>query len=170
MDRHELGAVTAALGNFTPSAGTTSTITLTAAPSPATFCIKGRSYTKATAANVVTAGTTDIVTGAAFQPIPPGYGGIFTIGLDSGGNMKIAQGSIEAGGGHTDGSNAAWTFVNALRLTAQPDTICPVAYLIVKVGSAGAAWTLGASNTSGVANTGYAWQAIATLPDRPLVA
>ena len=80
------------------------------------------------------------------------------------------QGSITAlDGSSADGAVAK--FINAPQFPIVPSTLCPFAYVVVKVGSGGAAWTFGASNLAGPpSNVGIAFQNVMTMPGFPQVA
>ena len=145
--------------------GTTSTLTTTAQANA--YALAGKAFTFTGAANQATP-TTDAVTGIAFIAVPAGSGSIFAIGRDSAGAMKAVQGSIEALDlNKTDGSNK---FVKAPTFGAMPPSLAFYGYVVVKVGSAGAAWTFGTSNTAGPpANTIITYTDVASLPTRPQV-
>jgi len=150
-------------------AGTTSTIT-TANTVP--YCIRGKGYSKAATANIVTP-TTDAATGLAFTAIPAGtstaaYGCVFVVGFDAAGAIKVCQGHIQATDLAASGANTK--FIIAPQFPPIPDTMCPFGYVIVKVGTSGAAWTFGTSNLTGPpANTSITYVDCFTLPDRPQV-
>lgn len=168
IDQNGLSIATTKAGLI---AGTTSTLTIANAM---VYSIFGKCYSKGATSNIVTP-TTDATTGLAFKPIPAGaisstnvvtaYGSVFSIGLDSGGNLKVSQGDIKQL--DTAGSG----FVDAPQLPELPDTVCPIGYLVVKGASNNAAWTFGTSNLTGPP-TGItlAWQDTIGLPYRPQVA
>lgn len=124
------------------------------------YCIKGKAYSTAAKTNVATP-VVDIADGLAFSAVPVSNGSVFTLCFDSGGTLRVTQGTIEA----LDASNA---FINLPQFGAVPDTVCPFAYLLVKVGSTGVAWTFGTSNLSGPP-TGvvFTFVDVFTMPDRP---
>lgn len=150
------------LANFPPAtlvAGTTTTLTTTGTTS---YCIKGKAYDKTAITNGATP-TTDAATGAAFTGIAANKGGVFTIGLDSAGAIKVTQGSIVD-------LNAAGAFIQAPQFGPCPDSVCPIGYLVVKVASGGATWTFGSSNLAGPpANTTLTFVRVVTMPDRPQI-
>lgn len=172
MDALSLPPLTMTTMKATAAAGTTSTMSTTGTT---LFCIKGKAYSRAALANQATP-TTDITTGIAFVAIPAGavgtsYGCVFVAGFDKDGTLRVAQGPLQLLGPGTDGGNAATLFITAPQFPMVPDTVCPFAYIVVKVGSSGAAWTFGTSNLTGPpANTGIAFVDVMTLPDRPQVA
>lgn len=152
----------------TAAAGTTVTISNTGTT---LFCIKGKAYSHAELANQTTLGLTDASTGLAFTPVPAGYGSVFVVGFNAAGTMQIAQGQLQALGPGTDGGAAGTTFIAAPQFPSIPDTMCPFAYFVIKVGSSGATWSLGTSNLTGPpANTGVTFVDVMTMPDRPQVA
>lgn len=149
----------------TAAAGTTSTLSTTGTTP---YCIKGKAYSKGALTNQATP-TTDSVTGAAFVAVQPGYGCIFVLGFDSSGNLKVSQGGAQALDGGTDGATAL--FKIAPQFPPVPDTVCPFAYLVTKVGASGAAWTFGTSNLAGPpSNVLHTFVDVMTLPSRPQVA
>lgn len=165
MDALQQVPLTLALAKAGLVAGTTTTLTIgTTTP----FGLKGKAYSKASASNQATP-TTDASTGAAFVPIPAGYGCAFVIGFDSSGAIKVSQGPLQVLDGVADGANAK--FITAPQFPIVPDTVCPVGYLITKVGTSGSAWTFGSSNLAGPpSNVLHTFQDCITLPDRPQVA
>jgi len=154
------------------AAGTTTTFSTTGAT---LYCIKGKAYSTNAASNAASP-TTDAVTGVAFVQVPLGYGSVFVFCYDGSSTtaataIKVVQGSIEAlDNTNDDGSSALNKFIRAPHFPAIPDTLCPFAYLVIKVGSGGTAFTFGSSNLSGVSKVGYAWQDLMTMPPRPQVA
>lgn len=164
------------------AAGTTTTLSTTATVQ---YAIQGKSYSKTAITNGATP-TTDYATGLAFVPIPiplsspnlpsvpnnaAGYGGIFTVGFDHSGNVKVIQGQITA-------LDASGNFITAPQFGGLgPDgsgstdnDFCPIGYIIVKLGStAVATWTFGANNLSAVTGVTYTFVDISTLPARPQI-
>ena len=151
------------------AAGTTTTLTTA---NVQLFSIKGKAYTKAATSNEATP-TTDGLTGAAFVAIPAGsataaYGCVFVICRNSAGALKVVQGPLQATDLVASGANSS--FIVAPQLPAIPDTLCPIGYIVVKVGTSGSAWTFGTSNLTGPpSNVGIAYVDCMTLPDRPQV-
>lgn len=81
--------------NFTKAAlvaGTTTTVTNTGTT---TFAIRGKFYTKTAMTNAATP-TTDWSTGNAFLPVLVNQGCAYMVGFDSGGAVRIIQGTIVA--------------------------------------------------------------------------
>lgn len=173
MDMQQFAPLTACLTKATVAAGTTTTITNTGT---ITYAVKGKLYTKTAMTNVATP-TTDFATGKAFKPIPiplttdnpgPGYGSVFMIGLDKAGTLRVIQGSIEV----TDGTNfllgPQFGALGPQGVSANDNDFCPIAYLLVSLGStAVASWLFGTNNLSGVTGATYVFQDVATEPDRP---
>ncbi len=139
-------------------AGTTTTLTTLAT----LISLMGRLYTIAAAANGA-ATTTDGITGKAFTPVPVGGAGLFVVGYDASGNRKVCQGGSLAAGSYTVGDE-----VNALEFPNMPDEICPVGYIVIQVGSTGAAWTWGASNLSAATGVTYTFVDCCYLPAKPV--
>lgn len=142
------------------AAGTTTTFSTTGTT---LFCIKGKAYSQAVAANVATP-TTDATTAAAFVALTAGYGCCFVFGYNSSGAVKVSQGPLQA-------LNAAGNFILAPQFPIVPDTVAPFGYLIAKGGSTlVSTWTFGTNNLSGVTGMTYTFVDVMTLPDRPQVA
>ena len=157
--------------NAAATAGTTTTFTTTGTLH---YCIKGKAFQTSAATNAATP-TTDSNTGAAFVPVPVGKGSVFVLCYDGSSTtaataIKVVQGSIESlDGSSADGAVAK--FILAPQFPVIPDTLCPFAYVIVKVGTGGAAWTFGALNLAGPpSNVGIAFTSVMTLPGFPQVA
>lgn len=141
-------------------AGTTTTITTTVT---AHYSIKGFIYTKTAITNGATP-TTDANTGLAFVAIPfPSYGCAFIWGLDAAGAQKVVQGTIVP-------LDVAGNFIGASLFGPMPDTMCPLATIVIKLGAtAVATWTFGTNNLSGVTGVTYSFRDVSTLPDRPQI-
>lgn len=149
--------------------GTTTTFSFTA--NPLQYVIKGKFYSKATQTNAATP-TTDGNTGAAFLPVPAGsasaaYGCVFVWAYDAAGNVKVYQGQIQATDLAADGANTK--FIVAPQFPAIPDTVCPFGYSVVKVGTSGAAFTMGGTSLVSGSNISVTHVDISMLPDRPQV-
>ncbi len=181
--------ITMCLSKATVAAGTTSTISTTGTT---TFIIESFFYTKAALSSVASP-TTDWVTGNAFIPIPipltttglppgvpggcAGYACAYTLGFDTGGNLRAIQGPIvglDANGnfissapslnpamgpaGPNPGSNAGGV--------SQNNNFCPIGFVVTKLGaSAVATWTFGSNNFSSVTGVTWSFGDIASLPD-----
>lgn len=164
MDQLQTPPLTMCVSKATAAAGTTTTFSTTGAT---LYCIKGKAFSTAAGANAATP-TLDAVTGAAFLPVAAGFGCAFVLGYDgaasAAGAIKVVQSAIVA-------LDASGNFVVAPQLPNVPDTVCPFAYLITKVGSTGAAWTFGASNLAGPpTGVTHTFVDVMTLPGRPQVA
>lgn len=138
------------------AAGTTTTLSTTGVTH---FSIKGHSYTRAALTNQATP-TTDFATGAAFVGVAINKGSVFVVGYDKDGNLKAVQGTI------TD-LDAAAAFVTLPQFGPIPDTMCPIGYILIKVGSTGATWTFGSSNLSAATGVTYTFRNVNVIPDRP---
>lgn len=151
------------------SAGTTSTYSCTT-----TTCIsiRGKRTLVAAASNTVTP-TTDAVTAAAFVPVTASKGCIFVLCYDgtsatAATAIKVVQGSLYDLDGATDGATAL--FLTPPNFPYVPDTLCPFAYLVTKVGASGSTWTFGTSNLTGPpSNVLHTFVDVTVLPDRPQV-
>ena len=171
MDYMQAAPATICTSKAAAAAGTTTTFSTTGAT---LYSIKGKAYTTSAASNAATP-TTDAATGVAFVPVPVGSGSVFVLCYDGSSTtaataIKVVQGSItDLDGSSADGAVAK--FIVAPQFPVIPRTLCPFAYVIVKVGSGGAAWTFGASNLAGPpSNVGIAFQDVMTLPGNPQVA
>lgn len=176
MDYQSSVPATICLSKVTLAAGTTTTISTTGTT---TFAIKGKAYTKAALTNQATP-TTDFATGNSFLPIPIpntapnlalGYGGVFLVGFDHSGNLKVTQGTIEA-------LDISGNFINAPQFGgvgpkgsgSTDNDFCPIGYIVVQLGAtAVATWTFGTNNLSSVTGVTYTFQDLITMPDRPQV-
>lgn len=159
MDALQMPPLTLCTTKAGLAAGTTTTLTTA---NTQLFAIKGKAYSKAAVSNEATP-TTDAITAAAFVAVAVGYGCAFVICRDSGGNLKVAQGAQQA-------LDASGNFVNAPQFPLIPDTLCPIGYLITKVGSTGSAWTFGSSNLAGPpTGVTHTLVDVMTLPERPQV-
>jgi hypothetical protein len=166
MDNLALRPLTACLSKATLAAGTTTTFLTTGAT---IYAIKGLIYSTAAAANAATP-TLDANTGKAFLPVGANKGSVFVVCYDgqatAANAIKVVQGSIEDLDGVASGANAK--FANALpNWPAIPGHLCPIGYIVTKVGASGAAWTFGTSALAGPpANTLHTFVDVSTLPDR----
>lgn len=157
MDAYSQIPLTLAANKAGLAAGTTTTLSMA---NQVDFSIKGKAYRKAATTNEATP-TTDAVTAAAFAAIGVSKGSVFTICRDSSGALQVVQGSIET-------LDSAGNFTKAPRFGPQPDTLCPIGYLLVQVGATGAAWTFSSSNLAGPpTGVTLTWVDVFTLPDRP---
>lgn len=175
MDMQQAIPVTMNFTKATLAAGTTTTISTTGTT---TFAIRSKFYTKTAITNGATP-TVDFATGAAFLPIPIpntapnlalGYGCVFTIGFDTGGNVRAIQGTIVP-------LDISGNFINAPQFGAlgpsgsgsTDNNFCPIGYVLVELGAtAVATWTLGTNNWNATGVTAT-FIDICTLPDRPQV-
>ena len=140
--------------------GTTTTLTIA---NDVQFCIKGKGYKKSAVSNTATP-TTDYNTGSAFTAIAVNKAGVFVIGLNSSGALKVVQGSIVD-------YNDDGTFPGAApQFPVVPNDICPIAYELVKVISTGSSWTFGSSNQASQTGITKVLVDLFTMVDRPQVA
>ena len=141
------------------SAGTTTTLTTANAQ---IFALIGKAYSKAATANEATP-TLDSASGVAFTGITINNGAVIVFCRDSGGVLRAVQGPLSA-------LDVGGSFIMAPQFGAIPDTLCPISYLVIKVGASGATWTLGTSNLSAATGVTYAFVDLMTLPGRVQVA
>ncbi len=165
MDALQQIPLTLCLAKVTLAAGTTTTISTTGTTH---FAIKGKAYSKTAITNGATP-TTDATTGAAFVAQAIGTGCVYVVGFDKDGNIKTSQGTVvtlDADGG----------FVDLPKFPAIPDTMCPIAYTLIRLAPATATtpavatWTWGTNNQASVTGVTYARADCVTLPDRPQAA
>jgi len=168
MDNINTRGLTMNFTKATLAAGTTTTLSSSTA---CTYSIKGKIYVQG-AAWTNQATPTANADGSAFTAVPRGsstdggYGCVFVIGVDSGGNMKVQQGELVR---LTPDAVATATFRDAPEFPAIPDTMCPLGYMLLKVDSnlVAASWTFGASNLASLTGTTKTFVDCSTLPDRP---
>ena len=169
MSQNLAGAVVGSNMNFVRAAlvaGTTTTITTTVATM---YSIDGKIYTKGTITNGATP-TTDVMTGAAFVPLPiptsaaNAKGCAFVVALNAAGDIKVAQGPLVNVADVTGG-------MAMYQLRMLSDSLCPFGYIIVK-GSATqvATWTFGTNNLSSVTGMTYVFGNLSSLPAQPISA
>lgn len=174
MDNHALSPLTLCLCKSTLAAGTTTTISTTSSTtSYLVYMIRGKTYTKADLSNTATP-TTDYATGNAFLPVPANKGSIYMVGLDSSGNVKCIQGTVES-------LDSAGAFINAPQFggtgpkgsDSTANDFCPIGYLVVKVGSTYVAtttgWLFGTHNNSSVTGVTYTFVSCGGWPSRPQI-
>lgn len=165
MQAKDLKGATFCAGNCGATAGTTTTFTTANAVSVA---INGKANSLAALTNSATP-TTDANTGAAFVAVGASKGCIFVVGVNASDALKVTQGPIEDLTTEADGANAS--FIKAPQFPAVPDDVCPIAYIVTKVGASGTAWTFGSSNLAGPpSNVLHTFVSIMTMPDRPQIA
>jgi hypothetical protein len=139
-----------------------------------TYAIQGKLFSKAQVAGAATP-TVDVVTGVSFKAIQKNQGCAFVWTLDAAGNYGLAQGALPVQAGTVsapttvdDGGN--WTAVP--QFPAIPDTLTPVAYMIVRATSAyaGVGFLPGSAvwNTAGIVITTP--QSVFALPASPQTA
>lgn len=154
-------SLTLNLGNAGVAAGTTSTITTTAATNAA---IRGSfTTTLAAAANQVSP-TIDAQTGLAFRPLAPNQATALVVGVNAAGVLQLAQGSIEST--LTGVTTTPGAFNVLPQFPTLPDDFVPLAYAEVRTAPSAATWTPGTSAwaASGVVTT---FRNVTTLPARP---
>ena len=170
MDYLQTSPATMCTVKATAAAGTTTTFSTTGAT---LYCIKGKAFSTSAAANAATP-TTDAATGVAFVPVPANNGCTFVLCYDgtsatAATAIKVVQGPLNLLDGTASGATALFS-IHGPQFPGIPDTLCPFAYLITKVGASGAAWTFGASNLAGPpANVLHTFVDLMTLPGRPQV-
>lgn len=160
MDNLFAVAATICLSKVALAAGTTSTISTTGTT---VYAIRGKAYSKAALVNVATP-TVDSQTSLAFVPFAANNGTVVVVGFDAAGNLKAAQGSVQA-------LDVSGNFVVAPTFPTLPDTICPVGYVVLKGGATlVGTFTFGTGNLSAVTGMTYTFVDVITITDRPQVA
>jgi len=176
MNVFDLAGATFACGKTGTTMGTAVSVTKANAVS---FCINGKAYlSTGSATNAAVTSFLDPNTGAAPVGVGAGKGCIFVACLTATGTvatMRFVQSEIV----DLLPNSAAYTpggFANAPEWPSIPDTLCPIAYFVVKVGTdytSGGKHTFGttsvATGAMNSAATAYAVTAtdILTLPNRP---
>lgn len=144
--------------------GTTTTLTTTNAID---ITIKGRTYTKAALSNTAMP-TTDILTSAAFVPVPAGYGCIFILGMNAALTVVMAQSALYPISGTTDGATAKFA-PNAPALPMLPDTYVPFGFAVTLVGSGASTFTPGTTTWTTGSSIATTWGDLSMMPDRLIV-
>ena len=141
------------------TAGTTSTYTTANATE---CCIEGKWATALSAQTNTASPTTDSTTGAAFNALAASQGCLLVWGITAAGAIQLAQGPIV----DLDTDSNDFKDGQAPEFPTILDTVCPIAYTVIKNGSTGSAWTPGTSNwtATGIVDT---FVDIAVMPDRP---
>ena len=136
------------------------------------YAIRGKAYTAAALSSTATP-TTDWATGSAFTALAKNKGTVFLFGLDSGGTLRVIQGTVV----DLDGIVSSNKFLVAPQFgglgpsgsgTTDND-FCPIAYITVANGTTGSNWTFGTSNWNATGIT-LAIQNVVGMPDRPQIA
>lgn len=162
MDLHASYPVTQFLGKANLAAGTTNTLTTVPVPAPTPYNIRSKGYSKAALTNAAVP-TTDFNTGRAFTAVGVNQGSVFVCAYDAAGTLRVVQGT-------TENLDSAGGWINPPQFPAVPDTACPFGYIMIRVGSTGAAWTFGTSNFSAATGVTYNFQDVSAIPDRPQIA
>jgi hypothetical protein len=176
MNVQDLAGSTFCTGNAGVTMGTAVSVTMANAVG---FCINGKAYTTTgSATNAAVTSFLDPNTGVAPVGVGAGYGCIFVCCAVSTGTVatfRFVQSEIVP----LQPNTAQYTpgaFLNPPEFPAIPDTLCPVAYFVVKVATdytAGGKHIFGttsvATGAMGAASTAYSVTAqnILTLPNRP---
>lgn len=169
MDNQSAVPITMCLSKVTLAAGTTSTLSNTGTT---IFAIKGKAYSKAAMSNVATP-TTDWATGLAFLAILPNFGSVFMVGFDSGGNLRVIQGTLAP-------LDSAGAFITAPQFGgfapagsgSNDNDFCPIGYIVVKAGATASAagWYFGTGNlATPAAGITITYTDVIGWPDRPQI-
>lgn len=159
MDQLARIPVTLCLSKVTLAAGTTTTISTTGTT---TFAIRGKAYTKTAITNGATP-TTDYATGAAFLPVAANQGSIYSVCLDSGGTVRVIQGTVVP-------LDATGAFINAPQFGPLTEDVAMIGYIVIKAGATAVGnWVFGTNNLSSVTGITYAFVDVIGEPDRPQV-
>lgn len=159
MDQLMRAPFTGALSKVTLAAGSTTTISTTGTT---TFAIRGKAYTKAAISNGATP-TTDYATGLAFLPVAANQGSVYSVCLDSGGNVRVIQGTVVP-------LDATGAFILAPQFGVLPEDVAMIGYIVIKAGStAVGTWLFGTNNLSSVTGITYTFVDTVGEPDRPQI-
>lgn len=164
MDNLTLSGAVLTMSKAGLTNGSTTTFSFTA--NPLYYIIDGRWYSKATQTNATTP-TTDGNSGAAFTAIPAGtstaaYGGVFVWGINSAGTIKVYQGGIGKLSLAADGANCA--FASPVTYPSVPGDVAVFGVTVVKVGTSGAAFTMGSTSLASGSNIAVSHFDIGCLP------
>lgn len=170
MDNQSLAPLTASLIDVQLTAsGAATTVSSTGTIH---YAIRGKAYVASALSSTATP-TTDWATGVAFSALAKNYGTVFMFGLDSGGTLRVIQGTVVS----LDGIAGSNKFINAPQFGglgpsgsgSTDNDFCPIAYMTVANGTTGSNWTFGTSNWNATGIT-LAIQNVIGMPDRPQVA
>jgi hypothetical protein len=101
--------------------------------------------------------------GDAFTALAASQGCTFVWGVELGGTVLVVmQSEVRDLDADTDDFKSG----DLPQFPVIPDTMCPIAYQVVKNGSTGSAWTFGTSNWNATGITDLIVN-VSTLPDRP---
>ena len=108
--------------------------------------------------------TDDHRTGSTFTALATSEGCMFAYGVIAAGSIVIVQGEIEA----LDSDSNEWLDGQVPQPPLIPDTMCVFGTRVVKNGSTGSAWTLGAGSfdDTGIVST---YTDVSVMEDRPQV-
>lgn len=174
MDNQALAPLTLALGKVALVAGTAASTTITNTGTTV-FAIRGKAYSKGAMTNAATP-TTDWSTGNAFLPVLVNQGSVYMVGFDSGGTVRVIQGTIVA----LDGLAGSNKFIVAPQFGGMGGPagsgstnfdFCPVGYVVIQcittfVTAGGYIFGTTNWNTTGVTST---FVDVIGWPDRPQV-
>jgi hypothetical protein len=107
-------------------------------------------------------GTVDAVTGKAFNALAANQGCVLLLGYNSAGTIQVAQSNIVAL--DPSGNFVGW----APQIPTLPDAVAPFAYIVVKDGATGGAFTPGTTVWNATGMT-YSVQDISYVPGRPQI-
>lgn len=165
MRTNMLGGLTANLGNCGLAAGTTNTLTTTAATNAV---IAGKFATPIAPLTNGGWSTADLNTGVLSKTLTGNQSSVYVFGqAAAGGQLRVVQGSIEKtlpGVTTTPGG-----FDVAPQFPNLPDDFVPLAYAVVRTAPSVSTWTLG-QGLWGTAGVSITFTNVATLPTRPQVA
>lgn len=160
MDQLSRAPFTGCVSNAALAAGTTTTISTTGTT---TFGIRGKAYSKTAITNGATP-TTDYATGLAFNPVAANQGSIFSVCLDSGGNVRVIQGTVVP-------LDATGAFIQAPQFGGLTEDVAMIGYIVIKAGATAVGnWVFGTNNLSGVTGLTYTFVSVMGEPDRPQIA
>jgi hypothetical protein len=104
----------------------------------------------------------DAVTGKAFNALAANQGCTLVFGYNAAGAVQVAQSNIVAL--DPNGNFIGW----APQMPTLPDSDCPFAYVVVKDGATGGAFTPGTTNWNATGMT-YSVQDVSYVPGRPQI-
>lgn len=169
MDNLTLPPVTMNLVNAGLAAGTTTTVTVGTAPTGIVIGGKFGATTLSASANQSIEPTTDANTGLAFATIPINSAACLLLGINAAGTLVGALGPVVPT--ETGVTTTVGAFINAPQFPAVPDTMCPVAYTLIRVApSLTAGFIAGSTQWAASGASCTTFKNICTLPSRPQIA
>ena len=150
-------------------AGTTTTVTVTLAPTGIVIGGKFGTVTLSASGNQSIEPTVDANTGVAFAAVPINSAACLLLGINAAGTLVGALGPVVPT--ETGVTTTVGAFINAPQFPAIPSNFCPVAYTLIRVApSLTAGFIVGSTQWAASGASCTTFKNICTLPDRPQIA